>query len=270
MAIASYFGAEIVANTNTFQVWLDRTNSLISDMANNVVTIGNNNIGDVKITGNLFTSNTLFVGTGISGGDDVTSAPFEIVSNVTFTTTSDVLMQSDVRINDATGIFLVDNSNTTIRSSVFNVESNTVFTKSVDVVNADASFIGGNTTIETAIVTDLEANTISAGTIETTGDITANGTITSTEFSTTSDARVKENIEDIQSPLEIAKQLRGVYFKYKGENQRKVGFVAQEVEKILPEVVHTNSDGLKSVNYGNITALLLEAIHELDSQISEK
>ena len=50
---------------------------------------------------------------------------------------------------------------------------------------------------------------------------------------------------------------------------RKVGFIAQELEKILPEVVSEGDDGIKSVAYGNITALIVEAIKELNAEIKE-
>jgi len=48
-----------------------------------------------------------------------------------------------------------------------------------------------------------------------------------------------------------------------------MGLVAQEVEKILPEIVSTDSEGYKSIAYGKLTAVLLEAIKELQQQVEE-
>jgi hypothetical protein len=50
---------------------------------------------------------------------------------------------------------------------------------------------------------------------------------------------------------------------------RKAGFIAQEVEKVLPEVVSENDEGIKSVAYGNITALIVEAIKELKDEVND-
>jgi hypothetical protein len=49
-----------------------------------------------------------------------------------------------------------------------------------------------------------------------------------------------------------------VSFRWKSTGDKDIGFIAQDVEKILPDLVHTGNDGMKSVAYGNITALLVE------------
>lgn len=82
-----------------------------------------------------------------------------------------------------------------------------------------------------------------------------------------SDERVKENIETVGSALQKTNQLRGVYYNRIGEVERKIGVIAQEIEQHLPEVVHTDSQGMKSVSYGNIVGLLIEAIKELSAEI---
>jgi hypothetical protein len=79
-----------------------------------------------------------------------------------------------------------------------------------------------------------------------------------------SDERKKTNIEVIPNALEKVLQLRGVTFeKLDDGNRRHSGIIAQEVEKVLPEVVYTAEDGTKSVAYGNMIGLLIEAIKEL-------
>ena len=60
--------------------------------------------------------------------------------------------------------------------------------------------------------------------------------------------------------------LRGVQFDWKDSGESDIGFIAQEIETVLPELVDTNSDGYKAVKYGNITAILVEA---LKSQIEK-
>ena len=79
-----------------------------------------------------------------------------------------------------------------------------------------------------------------------------------------SDERKKTHIEAIPNALEKVLQLRGVTFnKLDDDNRRHSGVIAQEVEKVLPEVVYTAEDDTKSVAYGNMIGLLIEAIKEL-------
>lgn len=85
----------------------------------------------------------------------------------------------------------------------------------------------------------------------------------------TSDERLKENIHTIDNALEKVKSLRGVSFDYKEDKKKQIGVIAQEVEKIIPEVVGENPDGYKGVQYGNLVGLLIEAIKEQQQQIDE-
>ena len=98
------------------------------------------------------------------------------------------------------------------------------------------------------------------GTLTCTGDVVAY-----------SDARVKKNIEPITNALSKVEQLNGVTFERTDieEEKRHAGLIAQDVEKVLPEVINEAEDGIKSVAYGNITGLLVEAIKELKAEIQE-
>jgi hypothetical protein len=82
-----------------------------------------------------------------------------------------------------------------------------------------------------------------------------------------SDISLKEEISPINSALSLVNRLNGVYYKWKnresGGETRKIGFIAQEVEEIIPELVYTHKDGLKTVHYKDVTALLVEAIKEI-------
>ena len=97
-----------------------------------------------------------------------------------------------------------------------------------------------------------------------TGNFTATGDITAF-----SDARVKENIETLPNALEAVKQMRGVTYNKIGEEKQSIGVIAQELEEVVPQLVHTDEEGMKSVAYGNITALLIEALKEQQEQIEE-
>ena len=103
--------------------------------------------------------------------------------------------------------------------------------------------------------------------------VNVSGEVTASSFNATSDLRLKENIKPLENSLNKICSLEGVEFKFKNnENKNKmIGFIAQEVEKIVPEVVNTanDEDKYKSIAYGNITALLVEAIKELRQEVNE-
>ena len=86
----------------------------------------------------------------------------------------------------------------------------------------------------------------------------------------TSDKSLKKDITPLENSLEKVKQLEGVSFKWKDNEEKDIGLIAQDVEKIFPELVSTNKEtGLKSVEYGKLTAILIEAIKEQQKQIDE-
>ena len=69
--------------------------------------------------------------------------------------------------------------------------------------------------------------------------------------------------------LDKTKALRGVEFTRIADEKRSIGVIAQELETILPELVLTDSEGIKSVNYAQITGLLIEAVKELSAKVDE-
>jgi len=84
-----------------------------------------------------------------------------------------------------------------------------------------------------------------------------------------SDERLKDNIKTIENGLSKVEQLRGV--TYTRDEKNNIGVIAQEVEKILPEVVLTADDemGTKSVDYSRLTAVLIEAVKDLSGRVKE-
>ena len=95
------------------------------------------------------------------------------------------------------------------------------------------------------------------------GNFTALGTIDST-----SDIKLKTNIKTIDNALDKVLQLRGAeYDRIDRDNQHEIGVIAQEVEKIIPEVVH--GEDTKTVSYGNMVAVLIEAIKEQNEIINK-
>ena len=105
-----------------------------------------------------------------------------------------------------------------------------------------------------------------------------NGDILAVRVHSSSDERFKKNIAPIESALEKVMNINGVTYDFRTEEfssrnfpvTTQVGFLAQNVEKVMPEVVQTNGDGYKAVDYAKITALLNEAIKEQQLRIENQ
>ena len=104
-------------------------------------------------------------------------------------------------------------------------------------------------------------------------DMSAAGAATfNNDVTAFSDVRLKEEINTIDNALERVKGMRGVFFDRTDNSQiRQTGVIAQEVEPFLPEVVRETKDEnkIKSVAYGNMVGVLIEAIKELNAKIEE-
>lgn len=98
------------------------------------------------------------------------------------------------------------------------------------------------------------------------GGINVIGVVTATNFNSSSDINLKENIEIIKKPIEKIIQLNGITFDWKSDHRPSAGIIAQEVEKVLPEIVKENN-GNKSVNYNGLIGLLVESVKEQQERI---
>ena len=105
-------------------------------------------------------------------------------------------------------------------------------------------------------------------TCDTSGNFTATGNV-----GAYSDMALKEDIYQIENALEKVNQLRGVHFTRKSNNSKEIGVVANEVEKVVPELVDEHEDKelgtVKTMKYANTVGLLLEAVKDLSKQIEE-
>ena len=93
------------------------------------------------------------------------------------------------------------------------------------------------------------------------------GELTSTLVTSSSDERLKENIRNIDDPLNKVLSLRGVEFDRIDNGDHQIGVIAQEVEKVIPQVVYGTDT--KTVAYGNLVGLLIEALKEQNRRIDE-
>lgn len=222
---------------------------------------------------------SISAGAGLTGGGDITSSKTINVgggTGITVNANNIEITPADIRALFGAGTGISINAEGVIANTGVLSDPDT----SDFVTKAGSQSIGGAKTFTTAIVAQggisMGAADIaytgslvftggsgsvtfgSGGTISASGDITA-----------FSDSRLKENIEPIDNALEKIQSINGVTFNTIGQEKRQAGLIAQDLQKVLPEAVHENEDGMLSVAYGNTVSLLVEAIKELQAEVAE-
>ena len=140
-------------------------------------------------------------------------------------------------------------------------------TINADTVSTSASALNANKRV--AFISDNTGNATvnhSANLVfnANSGHLTASGDITAF-----SDARLKTNVAVIDDALSKVQAINGVTFNRTDINvgRKQTGLIAQELQKVLPEAVVENDDGILTVAYGNVVGLLVQAIKELQSEV---
>ncbi len=236
-----------LSSTSTFS-WLQaRSKSAYGTTYNLILNPIGGNVG----IGTSAPNSTLTVGNSIG------TIPGEISINPAFTSNEGGQINIRKSLNGSTADWIIDQYGTT---------------------SSDARLRIFNSIAETNGITIMENGNIGMGSLTPSVRLQVAGDIIANSIAGSSDARFKTNITPIENPLQKVLQLRGVNFDWKTKEfparsfseNRSVGFIAQEVEKVLPEIVQTekNVEGYKSVQYDKVVALLVEAIKEQQKQIN--
>jgi len=129
--------------------------------------------------------------------------------------------------------------------------------------------VGTNLKIGTPSVDHI---TVNGGDLTVAGDAEIDGTLWAADVKTSSDERLKTNIATLTGVLKKINQLRGITYVFKDQKKYatgpQVGVIAQELQKVYPELVSKGADGYLGVNYSQLTAVLIQAIKEQQEQIS--
>ena len=158
-------------------------------------------------------------------------------------------------------------------STLVNVGANVnLSTTSIKVGNATVNTFVNSSSISTTGTLSVTSNasfganvTINTGNLAVNGDITATGTIAAS-----SDARVKTNIRPIPNPLDTVMNIDGVlYDRVDNDVRNQIGFIAQQLIPHIPQVVNGSEEAGYVVQYQNMTALLVEAIKELNNKVDK-
>jgi hypothetical protein len=153
-------------------------------------------------------------------------------------------------------------------ASTITTQLGTKANSSVTITAGNGLTGGGNLTTNR----ELAMSGTYSGTFAVTGNITATGDVIAYA---SSDRRLKDNIVNIENPIEKVQKLNGVTWDWNDnadELQKStptVGVIAQEVEEVLPQLVNTRDNGYKAVDYAKLTGLLIEAIKDQQKQIDE-
>jgi hypothetical protein len=217
-------------------------------------TVTSNMIADLNIT-NLDVSNSaaiayskLNLANSIVNADIASGAAIA-VSKLAASTISGISLGSNLN-NLIAGSFITYSSGTTYNGSA-------AITVSVAATTANT----GNTVVARNSSGDFTAGTISVT------NLTASQTVQAADFNSTSDENLKTNILTVENGLETIKSLRGVTFDWKINQKPSIGVIAQELERVLPELV-TDGDP-KTVNYNGLIGVLIEAVKELSAEVEE-
>jgi trimeric autotransporter adhesin len=120
----------------------------------------------------------------------------------------------------------------------------------------------------TTKMTVLANGNVGIGTTNPVQALDVNGTVQAIDFVSTSDRRLKKDIQPILSALEKLKLITGVSWRWIANDERDMGVIAQDVEKVFPDLVVTDRNGKKSVKYGNLVGPVIEAVKELSNEVA--
>ncbi len=251
---------------------------------------------------NVNSSNTTFTSTGntnissdgdvaISSSSDITIDASSDTIGLIGTVTLDEYVTKPVEtsFNNILGIDADGNVINISATSILGTEEDSVIYRHngtlsnerfMTMAGNDLNFVGATAADSVVITADgrilIGRGTVTPGNTANGIRLDVNGDILAIQVHSSSDERFKKNISPIGSALDKVMSIEGVTYDFRVDEfsdrnfptTKQVGFIAQNVEEVLPEVVRTNGDGYKAVDYAKVTALLNEAIKEQQNQIS--
>jgi len=256
----------LITNSGTPVNSGDLTNKGYVDGALSTIVLGPTNLSpgtySISITGNAGTVD------GLNGSQFLRSDTSDTLSNGSLTLDSSstryVSFNDTVGTNNP-GIRWQTSGSTNAGALIDNVNSAGNGYLRLYKYTAGGGFAGQINIFEDGNITiDPAGTTTNAGNFNVTGAIVATGNITAY-----SDVRLKEDIKTIDNAMDKIVQIGGYTFAREDINdgKRYAGVIAQEVQHVLPEVIEQDEDGMLSVAYGNLVALLIEGMKEQRKEI---
>ena len=207
----------------------------------------------IYINGTEVLSSTQVLGVSIGGGGGGAAVTTDGTQTLSNKTIDDIVLTGTLSAGGGVGTSgqYLQSTATGIQWATLTVDATSIQNGTSNVTVATNS----NITVTTA------GNT--CATFDTSNNLTVVGNVTAQ-----SSIALKDNVTTITDGLSKILGLRGVEFDYKSNGQHNIGLVAEEVEEVLPELVHTTG-GIKSLAYQNIVAVLVEAVKDLKMEIDQ-
>ena len=250
-------GDEVIfkdGSTNVGHVSMDSDNLTIKSLVSDKDVIFQGNDGGSGIT--ALTLDMSAAGAA-SFNSTVTANAGVIVDNITIDGTEIDLSSGDLTL-DVAGDIILD-------ADGGDVKINDGGTAIAELTNSSTDFVIKSVTSDKDII--FKGNDGGSEITALTLDMSAAGAATfNNDVTAFSDERLKSDIETITNALDKVKEMRGVTFVRDG--RQGTGVVAQEMQKVMPEVVHDESEYM-SVAYGNLVGVLIEAIKELEKKVEK-
>ena len=191
-----------------------------------------------------------------------------------FNTAGNALAANDI-INNQVVTLVFDNANN--RFQMISTSGNVAAGASISGTGTPSYLTRWATgsTLGSSVVFEDGTGNVGVGTASPGVKFEVNGKVKSNGINETSDLRYKKNIFTIDNALSRVLSLRGVNYEWRVsefkeknfDSSPQIGLIAQEVEKIIPQVVTTDAAGFKSVEYSKLVALLIEAVKEQQAKI---
>jgi len=198
-----------------------------------------------------------------------------VLTNLTTTAKGNIVVSINelvANINASTGVVATTYGNAT-NIPVITVSATGKITSAANVAIVTGTAITNDTTTDNTYY--IPFTTFTSGSTNTANVSStklffnpSTGLLTSTDYNSSSDETLKDNIQPITEALSTIKQLSGKTFNWKNNGKKSFGLIAQDVEKIIPEIVN-ETDGIKGINYINIIAFLIEAVKDLSNQVDQ-
>lgn len=239
--------------------------------------------GSSQIVGSAITTNSITIaGTSTALGGAITAEQIRTAIGTVVTGSSQITGISNAQLTNSTisGISLGSNLATlTIGTGLSGTSYNGSGAVTIANTGVTSNVAGTGVTVSgaTGAVTISIGQSVATNATPTFGNLTINGTITASGDITaffTSDRRHKNNIQTIPNALDKISKLNGVTWEWNDDvsdvtkSTPKTGLIAQEVQEVLPQVVIEREDGFLALDYSKMVGLLVEAIKEQQTTIS--
>jgi hypothetical protein len=252
-----------------------------SSFPSNAASIGDSNDtitipGNLVVTGTTTTNNVETVSTSNGVVFEGNAADDNEITLIAATVSAD----RTITLPNATGTIALTSDIPTSNSSLTNGEG---YISSFDITTqTDSKYLRSNASDSASGVITFSNSTASTskttGAVIVTGGVGIGGALNvggDVVAYASSDERLKDNIELISNPIEKVQSLKGVTWDWNDnadelqQSLPNVGVIAQDVEKVLPQLVTDRDNGFKGVDYAKLTGLLIEAIKDQQKQIDE-